>query len=344
MSTPSTMTVPRFEGERRITFQNKPVPQPGAGQLLIHIQACAICDDDLKLFNNGSEITPGQQAAGIVAAAGPVTVTRVGTHGILYPVDYCGECRSCMVGATNLCLSKHEVMGSSTDGSFCPYVLIKESSFLPIEENLPFDEASILNGIISAGGHALNQARMVRDDIESVLIAGAGPLALAAISMVKILLGDSLPVVAIDPSLQRLHMAVTFGAMAFSSIPGMRLALGDGLEDGADIAFDTTGNGELQKACLKVLGKRGALICMNGVDDLVINTDRDLISPEHMVIGSNGFRLNELKSNIEIYQDKRETIVRTITHRFPAEMLTEAFEAYRSGETGAVVISNMDRN
>jgi threonine 3-dehydrogenase len=68
--TPSTMQVPRFVGHGRIEFVKKSVPEPGRGQLLIRVQANALCGSERGQFVNGAEVTPGHEAAGVVVAVG----------------------------------------------------------------------------------------------------------------------------------------------------------------------------------------------------------------------------------------------------------------------------------
>ena len=68
----------------------------------------------------GTQVTPGHEAAGIVAAPGPGTDDSVGTLGAIFLMDYCGACRSCRLGYTNQCLNKRGDMGFNRDGGYGP--------------------------------------------------------------------------------------------------------------------------------------------------------------------------------------------------------------------------------
>jgi threonine 3-dehydrogenase len=92
------MVVPRFLGTGEIGFVERPVPAPGPGQLLVQVKANALCGSESGQFFGGSEIMPGHEAAGVVVEAGPETRTAVGPAGVIYLMDYCGECRSCALG------------------------------------------------------------------------------------------------------------------------------------------------------------------------------------------------------------------------------------------------------
>jgi threonine 3-dehydrogenase len=66
-----------------------------------------------------------------VVDAGPETGTAVGTRGVIYLMDFCGECRSCALGFTNQCTNKRGDVGFNRDDGYGPYVLIDENIFFP---------------------------------------------------------------------------------------------------------------------------------------------------------------------------------------------------------------------
>jgi ABC-type maltose transport system permease subunit len=91
--------------------------------------------------------------------AGSNTLIAVGTPGVIFLMNFCGECRSCKLGLTNQCLHKRDDMGFSQDGGYGPY-LPKKFQF----ENFVtvYKEAHILNAEID----------------ESAILDGCGPLTL----------------------------------------------------------------------------------------------------------------------------------------------------------------------
>src|SRR5919107_2417376 len=119
---PAEMVVPGFLGRGEIDFVRKPVREPGQGQLLIGVKANALCGSERGQFFDGSGVTPGHEAAGVVVDAGPETGTAGGTRGVIYLMDCCGECRSCALGFTNQCANKRGDEGFNRDGGYGPYV------------------------------------------------------------------------------------------------------------------------------------------------------------------------------------------------------------------------------
>jgi threonine dehydrogenase-like Zn-dependent dehydrogenase len=339
MDIPSSMRVPRFSGEGKITFEEKPVPQPGPGQLLLQVRANALCGSERGQFFHGSPVTPGHEAAGVVAAAGPETHTPVGTPGVVYLMDFCGECRSCRAGATNQCLRKRGDMGFNRDGGYGPYELVDERIFFPTDEELSAAEATLLLDVMGTGGHALTRAQRVHEDIRSVLIMGAGPMGLGVLAMARIMLGEEVPVVVTDVVAYRLELAERLGGRPVnlkekSAQEGLKV---HGLH-AADVAIDTSGKGAARQAAVELLEKRGALVCVGHGEGLELNVSRDLIAPERAVLGSEYFRYDELPANLERLREHRSFLRQIVTHRYPVDRIQEAFERFFRGETGKVVI------
>ena len=129
----TTAPAPTFLGEGRIEFLDHHYLDPGAGMLQLGVQANAICGTDRAQYFGGSAVTPGHEAAGIVIAAGEGTSTAIGTRGVVFLMDYCGECRSCRLGATNQCLAKRADMGFTHDGGYGRFETVHETNFFPVD-------------------------------------------------------------------------------------------------------------------------------------------------------------------------------------------------------------------
>ncbi len=246
-------TAPRFLGNGEIVFKEFPVPSPGPGQLLLRVRANAICGTDRAQYFEGSGVTPGHEAAGVVAAAGPGTSVAEGTPGVVFLMDYCGRCRSCRLGFTNQCLAKRADMGFTHDGGYGPYEVVHESNFFAVDGGTDLVEATMLLDVMGTSSHAIARARLVRPDIESAYIAGAGPIGLGLLVMCKLTFGRDFPVHISDISPWRLNYAESFGARAVDASQPEALAA---LEP-KDVAFDSTGKSSARKAALAALSKRG---------------------------------------------------------------------------------------
>lgn len=337
---PSEVTVPRFGGGGQITVTQKPVPSPGPGELLVRVHANALCGSERSQFERGTSVTPGHEAAGVVAAAGPGATTPVGMAGAIFLMDYCGECRSCCRGATNLCQAKRGDMGFNRDGGYGVYELVPETIFFPVPAGVTPTEATLLLDIMGTGGHALRRAGLVHDDIRSVLILGAGPIGLGLLAMAKLLLGDAVPVMISDVVPYRLDLAERMGGLP---ILATEKSLAEGLRqhglDAPDVAVDAAGKASVREECLPLLALGGVLVSVAHGEGLAVQSvSRDLISQERTLIGSEYFAYREMAGNLALLRTHRAYLSQIITHRFGVTDIQHAFEVFFAGQTGKVII------
>jgi threonine 3-dehydrogenase len=331
------MTVPRFLGGGDVDFVRKPVREPGRGQLLIGVKANALCGSERGQFFDGSAVTPGHEAAGVVDAE-PETATATVTRGVIYLMNFCGECRSCALGFTNQCTNKRGDVGFNKDGGYGPYVLVNENVFFPTGDDVPLAEATMLLDVMGTTGHAIRRGLRLRKDVLSLGIAGAGPVGLGALAMARILLGPEIIVVISDLSPYRLDLAQRLGGIV---VDLREKTLAEGLKDHGldevDLAIDTSGKGSARQSYLDVLSKRGVLVCAGHGEGLSLEISRDLIAPERAVLGSEYFCYEEFRSNLELLRDNLPYLGQIITHRFAVQDIQEAFEMFLRGETGKVL-------
>jgi len=337
---PSSCTSPLFAGNKEIKFIEKPVPEPKTGQLLLRVRANALCGSERPQFFDGAPVTPGHEATGTVVVAGPVTRTPVGTTGAVYLMDFCGECRSCRLGFTNQCLQKRGDMGFNRDGGYGRYELIHENIFFPVPDEFSATEATLLLDIMGTGGHAVERCQLMRPDIESLLVVGAGPIGLGVLAMSKTILGRHLKVLITDVIPYRLELAERLGGLPVNVA---NTALNAGIKSrglvSVDMAVDTSGKQIARQEAVDSLAQRGSLICVGHGEGITLRISRDIISPERSIVGSEYFRYDELPANLRRLRQHRAYLNQIITHRFGVNEIQRAFEAFFcGGETGKVVI------
>ncbi len=336
---PETMSVPYFVGGGRIDVTRKPVREPGSGQLLLQVKANALCGSERGQFANGSAVTPGHEAAGVVVAAGPGTHTPLGTPGVVFLMDYCGTCRSCRLGFTNQCLDKRGDMGFNKDGGYGAFEIVSEQIFFPIDQDIPLTDATMLLDVMGTSAHAIRRGLQIRADVESVVITGAGPVGLGMLAMTKLLLGEATPVLISDVVPYRLALAERLGGLPIN-LSSQSLALGAqaaGFET-VDMAIDASGKTEARQAALALLSKRGPLVCVGHGEEMHLTVSSMLIAPERAVLGSEYFCFNELPELLALLRSHRAYLSQIITHRYPVSDLQQAFELFFTGSTGKVVI------
>jgi len=110
----------------------RPVPRPGAHQVLVRVCACGVCRTDLHIADGelaplGRPLVPGHEIVGVVAQAGPdVAGIRVGERvGVPWLGWTCGQCAYCLGGRENLC-PRARFTGYQIDGGYAQYAVADE--------------------------------------------------------------------------------------------------------------------------------------------------------------------------------------------------------------------------
>jgi alcohol dehydrogenase, propanol-preferring len=153
---------PVESGPLRLT--ERPVPEPGPGELLIRVICCGVCRTDLHVAEGDLEphladVTPGHEVVGEVVTAGPGAVRfgpgdRVGTAW-LAGTD--GSCRFCRRGQENLC-PRSVYTGWDINGGYAEYLVASDAYVHPLPKGFSDAEMAPLlcAGII--GYRALKRA------------------------------------------------------------------------------------------------------------------------------------------------------------------------------------------
>ena len=112
-----------------LVFTERPDPMPGAGEIRLKIEACAVCRTDLHVVDGELDcpklpLIPGHEIVGIVDAVGPgADQARVGRRvGVPWLGHTCGSCPYCRSGAENLC-DAPLFTGYTRDGGFATHVV-----------------------------------------------------------------------------------------------------------------------------------------------------------------------------------------------------------------------------
>ena len=116
-----------------LTLVERPVPEPGPGQIRVHVHTCGVCRTDLHLAEGDlpprrPRVTPGHEVVGVVDGRGPgadrfAAGERVG---IPWLAHTCGKCRFCTGGRENLCVAPL-FTGWDVDGGYAEYAVADEA-------------------------------------------------------------------------------------------------------------------------------------------------------------------------------------------------------------------------
>jgi 2-desacetyl-2-hydroxyethyl bacteriochlorophyllide A dehydrogenase len=220
-----------LNGPGDLALTDKPVPVPGKAEVLVRIDAVAICATDLDViahgppaviqgglpFNKG--FTPGHEYMGTVVSRGPgVDEYAVGQRVTVEIHAGCGQCKRCREGMYTSChnyglnygsVNKgHRANGFTTDGGFCEYQVNHINTLVAIPDDMSDEEATL---VVTAGTamYGLTELGGLMAG-ESVVVVGPGPIGLLGVGVAKALGAE--PVILTGTRDNRLKTGLELGA------------------------------------------------------------------------------------------------------------------------------------
>ncbi len=149
-----------------LNMRNLPLPQPEPGQVLLRVEACAVCRTDLHIVDGelpdpALPLIPGHEIVGTVVATGPgATRYQAGTRvGVPWLGHTCGHCEFCVSGQENLC-GEAQFTGYQLQGGYAEYTAADEAFCFAIHE--PYDAVSAAP-LLCAGLIGFRTLRMAGD-------------------------------------------------------------------------------------------------------------------------------------------------------------------------------------
>lgn len=216
-----------------LTVADIELSSPGAGELLVRIEAAGLCHSDLSVVD-GSRIRPvpmllGHEAAGVVAEIGGDSDLSVGQRVVMTFLPRCSQCAACATDGLTPCApgtaanAAGTLMGGAIrltrDGvpvhhhlgvsGFATHAVVDRHSVVPVDSDVPPVVASLLGcAVLTGGGAVLNVGKPQPGD--TVIVVGLGGVGMAAV--MTALAHDDVRVVGVDQLAEKLDHAREIGA------------------------------------------------------------------------------------------------------------------------------------
>src|SRR5690349_23722409 len=202
------------EFKRPLAIEDRPIPEPSDGQILVKIEASGLCHTDMHAANGDWPVkptlpfVPGHEGVGTVQRVGR-GVTRV-AEGDRVAIPWlgwaCGECEYCMTGWETLC-ERQQNSGYSIDGGWAEYALASASYVGKVPDGIdPFEAAPL-----TCAGVTTYKAVKVSGARPSDLVAIFGVGGLGHLALQYALIAGA-TVVAVDVTDDKLQLAKELGA------------------------------------------------------------------------------------------------------------------------------------
>ncbi len=231
MPVPETMRAWVLGDPGELKLVEKAVPAPRRAEVLVRIDAVAICATDLEVIAHGPPAkvqgglpfnknwTPGHEYMGTVAALGPgVDENEIGERVTVEIHAGCGQCKRCRQGMYTSCLNYglnygdvdkgHRANGFTTDGGFAEYAINNINTLVHVPDDMSDEEATLvvtagtaMYGLTELGGLVAG---------ESIVVTGPGPIGLLGVAVAKALGAE--PVILTGTRDNRLEIGRELGA------------------------------------------------------------------------------------------------------------------------------------
>ncbi|MFP3869709.1 MAG: alcohol dehydrogenase catalytic domain-containing protein, partial [Syntrophobacteria bacterium] len=264
---PCTMEAAVWRGGPGVDIEAVPVPEIGAGELLVRVEACGLCPTDIKKIDFTLVETPvilGHEIAGEVVAAGDGVEKFFGKRVAVYHHVPCRKCRLCQLGHYSQCEGYRKTGTTAgfrpAGGGWAGYVkvfdwIVRGGGVVEIPPSVPVTVAVLME--------PLNTCLKCLDCLPgtkgTLVILGQGPVGLMLTVLAQ---RQGWRVVAVEPLRERRQRSAGYGAGAvFSPDDGLSEKLQETAAPlGPDAAIAATESEEAINAALCALRPGGTLI------------------------------------------------------------------------------------
>jgi len=351
-----------YADSRPLVIEELDLEGPGAGEVLVRIEAVGLCHSDLSVIN-GDRPRPvpmalGHEAAGVVEELGAgVTDLQHGDHVVMVFVPSCGRCVRCMEGRPALCepgaasnaagsllsgarrlrLDGREIHHHLGVSAFADHTVVSRNSLIRIDPSLPFDEAALFGCAVLTGvGAVVNTARVPPG--AAVAVVGLGGVGLNALLACRLV--GATTIVAIDLQDDKLALARQLGATHAVNAGDADCAdkIRDATGGGVDFAFEMAGSVRAMDLAYRITRRGGETVSAglsHPTHDFSLK-HVTLVAEERTIKGSyvgSCVPVRDVPRFVALYRSGQLPVDRVMGEHIGLEELNAAFDRLASGNT-----------
>jgi len=327
-----------------LQIEERPIPEPAEGEILVKIQASGVCHTDLHAVEGDWPVkpklplVPGHEGVGFVAGLGKgVKSVKEGDRvGIPWLYSACGECESCLIGWETLCPHQQNC-GYSIDGGYAEYVVANSHYVGKLPDNVDFVTIApiLCAGVTTYKGLKETEVRPG----EWVAIVGIGGLGHVAVQYARAM---GMQVVAVDIADEKLELAKQLGAA---------ITINSREQEPADVLRSMIGgvHGALVTAvATKPFRQTLDMLRSKGTVSLVGLPPGDFPTPIFDVVLKRltirGSIVGTRKDLQEALMFAGEGLVKTTVEAQPLEQINQIFQRMKQGEINGRIVLDMNMN
>ena len=319
-----------------LRLTERPIPEPGPGQVRVRVEACGVCGSDVFLQKGGFgdavslPVIPGHEAAGIVDAVGDGVAgfsrgEQVALYYITVPLDDPWAAR----GRPNIS-PRVTRMGVDVDGAFAEYVLRPPAALIKPRAPLPAAMLAVLTDAVATPLHGLKRVAHLQPG-ETLVVLGVGGLGSNAVQLGK---AFGARVIAVTRSAGKQRLARALGAdEVVAADAGDPVAAVKALTGGhgPDVVVQCVGSAAVDEQAIAMGGPGGRVVLIGSSLDHFRARAVDIFWRELAVLGSRGFVPDDIRDAIDLYLDGTLSVDHLIETTRPLEEANEALEDLKAG-------------
>ena len=335
-------------GPGELKLADKPVPAPGVAEVLVRVDAVAICGTDLEVIAHGDpalvrggkpfnrDFTPGHEYMGTVASLGPgVDEFAVGERVAVEIHAGCGRCERCREGMYTACLNYgmnypghdkgHRANGFTTDGGFAEYAVNHVNTLVRVPQAMSDEEATLIvtagtatYGLDVLGGLIAGQ---------SLAVIGPGAIGLMAVGVAKALGAAPVILIGTRRDRSRLDIGSRFGADEIVTVEESdpveavrRITRGRGV----DYAMECSGAPKAVNQAAYMVSRGGRICLAAFAHEPVLVDVAHLVSNNIYVFGIRGEGRSATRRAAALMAERRFPAKLVHTHTFPLDEVPTA--------------------
>lgn len=321
-------------GNLMVTDVNIPICQ--AGDVLVKVEACAICKTDTKMYRVGQRDLRmprilGHEISGVVVQVGQhVSGICEGERVQIAPGLPCGNCYFCLKGMTNLC-DTMLIIGFHYDGGFAEYVLVPQNGIengclSTVPEGLTFEEAALAEPIACC----LNSQRLCGVGVgDIVAILGAGPLGHMQAQVARSLGATAIAIIERDASRLSFAENGTYDWFMDASHSDPVVEVLERTQGrGVDVVLCASADPQVPLQGISMLRKGGRISLFSGLpygaEQILL--DHNLVHYKQLQLyGAYGCTSEQNRTAIDMLAGRKINVDWLITHRIPLDEIVGGF-------------------
>jgi len=335
-SIPATMLAAVYRGVNDVRLETVPVPEIGAGELLLRVHTCGVCGTDLKKIASGSHSSPrifGHETSGVVAAMGAnVRNFEPGDRVVVFHHIPCRQCYYCRHKTFAQCATYKKVGCTAgfepSGGGFAEYVRVMdwivEQGTVKIPPGVSFEQACFVEPVNTCmkGIEALRL-----QPGETVLAIGQGPIGII-LSVLARRAGATVITSDLYPERLRITKSLGFEHLIDASQQDAVGSVRERTEGrGADAVILGVGNNALIRPAMDAArpGGRVLLFAQTQRGEVVVDPAAICVD-EKTLVGSYSASVDLQEEAVRFVMNREMDLEQLISHRFPLQESARALE------------------